>query len=137
MKTEYAPIFTRVKAMVIDSIAIIVLMYSASEIFNLFNNIPNYLRISVFVFIFFLYEPLLVSIYGATIGHFFNDILVKQENNQTKNISFLFALARFITKLLLGWISLLTINNSSKNKAIHDYVAQSVVLPYKSEKSIS
>jgi len=132
MKTQYAPISKRIKALIIDSIVIIILMYSITEVFNLFDFTPNYLRVSAFIFIFILYEPLLVSLFGATIGHFFNDIVVKQEDNEAKNINFLLALARLFTKSLLGWVSLLTVNANPKNKAIHDYVAQSVVLPYKS-----
>lgn len=134
MKTEYTAITTRIKAVIIDTIAIIVLMYAAAEIFNVFENISNYIRISVFVSLFILYEPVLVSLFGATLGHFFNDIVVKQEANENKNLSFPFALIRFITKSLLGWISLLTINGNLKKKAIHDYVAQSVVRPYKPNK---
>ena len=137
MQTQYAPISTRIKAVIIDSIAIIVLMYAAVEVFNLFESIPNYIRISVFVGLFILYEPLLVSIFGVTLGHFFNDIVVKQEANENRNINFLLAIIRFITKSLLGWVSLLTVNGNSKKKAIHDYVAQSVVLPYKPNKKAS
>ena len=137
MQTKYAPISTRIKAVIIDSIAIIVLMYATVEVFNLFESIPNYIRISVFVSLFILYEPLLVSIFGATLGHFFNDIVVKQEANENRNINFLLAIIRFITKSLLGWVSLLTVNSNSKKKAIHDYVAQSVVLPYKPNKKAS
>lgn len=61
MQTKYAPISTRIKAVIIDSIAIIVLMYATVEVFYLFESIPNYIRISVFVSLFILYEPLLVS----------------------------------------------------------------------------
>ena len=112
MTTQYAPISTRIKAVIIDSIAIIVLMYAAAEVFNLFESIPNYIRISIFVGLFIVYEPLLVSIFGATLGHFFNDIVVKQEANENKNINFPLALIRFITKSLLGWVSLLTVNSN-------------------------
>ncbi|WP_396601265.1 RDD family protein [Algibacter sp. R77976] len=134
MDNKYASIISRVKALVIDSIILILLMYSATEIFGLFDNIPNYLRIGVFVFLFLLYEPILVSVFGATIGHFFNDIEVKRESNENKNLNLPFAIARFITKLFLGWISLLTVNSTKKKQAIHDYVGQSVVKPYKNKK---
>ena len=134
MNNKYASILSRVKALVIDSIILILLMYSATEIFSLFDNIPNYIRIGVFLFLFLFYEPILVSIFGATVGHFFNDIVVKRESNENKNISFPFALSRFITKLFLGWISLLTVNGNEKRKAIHDYAGKSVVLPYQNQK---
>ena len=75
MITEYTAITTRIKAVIIDTIAIIVLMYAAAEIFNVFENIPNYIRISVFVSLFILYEPVLVSLFGATLGHFLKILL--------------------------------------------------------------
>lgn len=135
MENNYAYLFTRVKAAFIDSIVFVILMYSATEIFNLIENVPNYVRIVTFIFVFVLYEPILISIYGATVGHFFNDIVVKRESDETKNVRFIYALGRFLIKVLLGWISLLTVNGDSKKKAIHDYVGKSVVLPYKTKLS--
>ena len=49
----------------------------------------------------------------------------------TKNISFPFALVRYLLKMFLGWISLLTITANDKKKAIHDFVAKSVVIETK------
>lgn len=135
MKNNYAGLFTRVKAVIIDNIAIIILMYAATEIFNLFSEVPNSARIIASILILLLYEPILVSIFGATIGHFFNDIVVKREANEEKNINFFFAIGRFTTKVLLGWMSLLTVNGTDKKQAIHDYVGRSVVLPYKKKTS--
>ncbi len=131
MNKEYATLSTRVKAAVIDSIVIIVTMYTVTEIIDLFNTVPNFVRILVFVFIFFLYEPILVTIYGATIGHFFNDIVVKKEQDEEKNINFFSAILRYTLKIALGWVSLLTITGNEKSQAIHDKVVNSVVKPYK------
>lgn len=131
MENKYTKLFTRVKAAIIDSIVLIVLMYLASWVFNAIGTVPNYARITVFIFIFLMYEPILISMFGATVGHFFNDIEVKRENNESKNVNFLRAILRFIFKFFLGWVSLLTIRNSEKGKAIHDFIGGSVVLNYK------
>ncbi|NMH87347.1 RDD family protein [Flavivirga algicola] len=131
MEDKYAQIFTRIKAAFIDSIVMVVLMYAATEILNLFETIPNYVRISVFIFICLVYEPILVSSFGATVGHFFSDIVVKRENNEQRNILLPKAIIRFIFKFCLGWISLLTISGHEKRKAIHDHVGGSVVLKYR------
>ncbi len=130
MENNYAKLSTRVKAAVIDSIVLMILMYSATEIFNLFESVSNTFRILVFIFIFLLYEPILVSIFGATIGHFFNDIVVKKEKNETQNINFPSAIIRFILKASLGWLSLLTINGNKKGQAIHNSFVKSIVKPY-------
>lgn len=131
MENKYAKLFTRVKAAIIDSIVLIVLMYLASWVFNAIGTVPNYARITIFVVIFLIYEPILISIFGATVGHFFNDIEVKRENNESKNVIFPRAIFRFVFKFFLGWVSLLTIRNNKKGKAIHDFVGGSVVLNYK------
>ena len=62
-------------------------------------------------------------------------IRVKKDNDQLKNISFPYAVIRFIIKISLGWISLLTIYGNEKGTAIHDYLAKSVVV-YKNHKEL-
>lgn len=134
MEDKYAQIFTRVKAAVIDGIVIVVLMYLATEVLSLFEDVPNYIRISIFSFLFLCYEPILISLFGASVGHFFSDVVVKREDNEQRNILFPKAVVRFICKFFLGWISLLTVGGNEKKKAIHDYIGGSVVLKYKAVK---
>lgn len=128
MNLQYANVFDRVKSATIDGILLIVLMYLATEILASFETVPVYVRVLVFLFIFVLYEPIFVSFFGATIGHSKIGISVKSEKNPEKNIHFMIALVRFFCKLSLGWISLLTIGSNDKRKAIHDYVAGSIVV---------
>ena len=128
MSTTYARLPNRVKAAVIDSITLIILMYSITQIFSLFESVPKYVRGGLFFVVFFLYEPILVSLFGRTLGHLFCDIVVKSEHNKKKNIPFHIAFIRFILKALLGWISLLTVTGNEKNQAIHDKVAKSIVI---------
>lgn len=128
MKKEYARLFDRVKAASIDAMILIAMMYAATEIFELFDIVPNFARALVAVFIFLLYDPLLTSFYGGTIGHSFSGIGVRKDNNSEKKISFPSAIIRFLFKICLGWISLLTITANDKKKALHDFIANSVVL---------
>ena len=128
MELEYASLQSRIKAAVVDGILLIVLMYSTTEILNYFNDVPSSVRMYLFILLFVLYEPILVSIFGSTAGHYYSDIRVKRENNFNKNLIFPLALLRFILKLLLGWLSLLTITSSEKHQAIHDSIVKSVVL---------
>ena len=128
MKKEYARLFDRVKAASIDAMILIAMMYAATEIFELFDNVPNYARVLVAIFIFLLYDPLFTSIYGGTIGHSFSGIGIRQDNNLEKNISFPSAIIRFVFKICLGWVSLLTITGNEKKKALHDFIANSVVI---------
>lgn len=128
LKIKYANLPDRVKAAFIDSIILVVLIYMCSEIFGLFETVPNAWRISASIFVFILYDPIFTSAFGGTIGHSFINIAIKKEDSPEQNISFFTALIRFIFKALLGWVSLLTTTGNSKRKAIHDYVAKSIVI---------
>ena len=128
MKNEYAILPDRIKAAVIDGILLIAAMYAASEILNIFENVPNYIRISIAISLFILYDPFFTSQYGGTIGHSFSKITVRKDIDRENYIGFPSALLRFILKISLGWISLLTVTGNQKKKAIHDFVVNSVVV---------
>ncbi len=125
---NYPPIFLRVKAAIIDGILIMMLMYSATVIFTMFDSVNDIVKMVVFIFIFVLYEPLLVSFLGASLGHLFCDLKVERDNGSNKNLTFPVAILRFFTKSLLGWISLFSVSSDSKKRAIHDMMAKSVVI---------
>lgn len=130
---NYAGFIDRFKAVVADSVVIVVFMFIASYVFSLFENVPDYARIIVFFFIFVFYDPLFTSVFGGTIGHMMLGIRVKRESNEQKNITFSSAILRYIVKAFLGIISLLTVSRNEKRKAIHDYLVGSVVIYLKSK----
>lgn len=124
---NYATLTHRIKASVIDSIIVILLMYALSEIFRGFESVSETTRFVCFIVICVIYEPLFVSLFGHTIGHSYSKIMVKQSNNPNKNISFPKALIRYILKVFLGWISLLTVSGNPQKQAIHDIAAGAIV----------
>jgi len=128
MEKTYAILPYRIKAAFIDGIVLVAFMYGISELFALFEQVPNGVRAIAAIFIFLLYDPLFTSIYGGTIGHSFSGIEVKRQENLSKNISFLAAIARFLCKFFLGWISLLTVSGNEKKQALHDLLVKSVVI---------
>ncbi len=125
---NYSPIQNRIKAATVDSIILIVAMYFVSELFSQIGEISNTIKIITTCLIFFLYDPLMTSIYGGTIGHSVSKITVRKDDESGNTISFPVALGRFVLKFSLGWISLLSISGSSKKKAIHDKFANSIVI---------
>jgi len=127
-ETSYPGLLDRVKALFIDSIVVILAVTTITDIFSYFDTIPVYSRVIAFVCIFILYDPLLISLFGATVGHKMSRISVKREQNDTRNLSFINALIRFVVKFFLGWISFLTVTGNNKRRAIHDFAASSVVL---------
>ena len=127
-ETNYSGVAVRVKALVADYVVILGFMIIVTYTFSIFEHVPDNARIIAFVLIFFLYDPIFVSVFGGTIGHMMFGIRVKREKNHQKNILFPVAIVRFIVKILLGWISLVTISGNEKKQAIHDSFVGSVVL---------
>jgi uncharacterized RDD family membrane protein YckC len=130
---NYPGVFDRIKAIMTDGIVVVVYMFVASYIFSLFESVPDNARIIAFVFIFLLYDPIFTSLFGGTIGHMMLGIRVKRESDEQKNILFHKAILRYLVKVLLGWVSLLTVSGNKKRKAIHDFLVGSVVVYAKSE----
>lgn len=125
----YARLVDRVKAGILDVVLLFTLIYSVSEILSIFeHDYAEKVRILTYILFFCCYEPLLVSFYGGTLGHSLSGIEVKKESNTQKNIAIHWSFLRYIIKLLLGWVSFVSILFSSKSKAIHDYAEGSVVI---------
>lgn len=125
---DYPNVADRVKAIFTDMVFLIVLMFVFSNLFEQFEKVPDYFRGIAFVFVFLLYDPLLTSLTGGTLGHKMNGLQVKRENDETRNISIVKAFIRFLLKSSLGWLSFLTMSVNSKRKAFHDMMVGSVVI---------
>ena len=73
-----------------------------------------------------LYEPLLVSLTGSTLGHLYCNLRVVDDRHGG-NVSFLKAVARVAIKTTLGWYSFLTMLTTSRYQAAHDLLTRSTV----------
>ncbi len=128
LEEKYPGVSERVKALITDSVVLIIFMIGFTYLFSIIDNVPKNVRMYAFLFTFIFYDPLFISLFGGTIGHLANGLRVRRIKDQTKKIIFPFAVVRFIIKSLLGFISLLTISGNKKNQAIHDIIAQSIVI---------
>jgi uncharacterized RDD family membrane protein YckC len=128
---NYADLMDRVKAAVADSLVSVCLLFLTSSLLSDIENVPDYVRILSFIAIVGLYEPLFVSLFGGTIGHYANGLRVKRASNVKKNILFPLAVIRFGVKVFLGIISLFTVSSNSESKAIHDSIVGSIVIRVK------
>lgn len=126
-QTNYPGIFSRVKATIVDSIILVVLMLAMKDVFSMFEDVPNFAKIITFSSIFILYDPIMISLFGATFGHRLNKLKVKRLEND-KKLNFGLAVIRFLIKATLGWLSLVTISSNENRQAIHDNVVKSVVI---------
>jgi len=123
----YPYLIQRFKAFFVDICFSVLLMGIAAYFFSLFENPLPRVRFITLLVIFFLYDPLSVSFFGGTVGHYFLGLRVKQNQSENKNIHFVLAFGRYIVKLTLGWISLVTVSGSNKKRALHDMISGSVV----------
>ncbi|MTB51170.1 RDD family protein [Lewinella sp. W8] len=124
----YPGVTDRVKAALVDGFLLILLMYLVTSVFSSLGNVPTAPRVIAFVVILFLYDPLLTSFSAGTLGHKAVGIRVKRLADEQRNISFPAALLRFLLKVLLGWISLITVSTSEQRLAIHDRAVKSIVV---------
>ena len=110
----------RVKSVVIDSVVVILLFFAANKIVELTNIESTNLKIILLVLII-LYEPFLTST-DQTIGQKIIGIKVINkshyfETNKEKGINILQSLIRYLFKIFLGWVSLITINFDKTRKS--------------------
>lgn len=127
MQEKYPLLTERIQSTLIDTVLIIVLMFVFANLLDNMNNPPDWIRIVMFVSIWLIYEPLCTSL-GFTLGNYIKGIRVRNESKPEKNINIFQALLRYIIKVLLGWLSFLTIGSDSKRRAIHDLAAGSVMI---------
>jgi uncharacterized RDD family membrane protein YckC len=127
----YAELSDRIKASYADMIVLVVLIFAVTSVFSMFQNVLVEARIAAFIGIFFVYEPLMVSVFGATIGHLVNGLYVRRSSDVSRKVIFPLAIVRYIAKVFLGVISLFTVSSNFEGKAIHDIIVNSVVLKKK------
>lgn len=127
---KYPDLITRVKAAFFDGIFLVILMFALAVTLDKVAMEDIMIRKVGFVFIFFLYDPIMTAFFGGTLGHLVNGLRVRSEFDENRNINIFMALIRYVVKVSLGFISFFYITSNEKGKAIHDLVAKSVVIEF-------
>ena len=124
---QYARFVRRFRGMVIDWIVILLVMFGALLVASTVqaDNVARVLG-AVVVLTLILYEPILVSATGSTIGHYMANLRVVDDRSHG-NVSFLKAVARHVIKSVLGWYSFLIMAATRRNQALHDKFTSSTV----------
>ena len=117
----------RIQALFIDSLIIFLIFLGSSYIFEFLKNENEYFRIFIFIFMLFLYEPILIYYFKGTIGQQILNLKVTNFDNPNKKLGLLTSVLRFLIKWSLGWLSFISIMFNNKNRAIHDVVSNSIV----------
>ena len=124
---QYARFVRRFRAMVIDWIIMIVVIFGALFVATIVHTDGVTRPLGWLVVIaFLLYEPVLVCMTGSTIGHYYANLRVIDDRHHG-NVSFLKAVARFVIKSLLGWYSFIAMTLTRRNQALHDQLTRSTV----------
>ena len=124
---RYARFSRRLRGIVIDWILVVTVIFGALfvAISAGSDGFSRALGILV-VIVLLLYEPVLVSLTGSTLGHYFANLRVVDECHRG-NVSFGKALARTLLKGLLGWYSFIVMTATRRNQAVHDLLTRSTV----------
>ncbi len=121
----YPSLLKRVQSTFIDGLITFFLIGVFTVVAN-FINIESITLKILAIILGLSYEPLLIKSY-RTIGQRIVRIKVINIQNGEK-VNLFNAYKRFFFKTLLGWVSFLIMFNNDKRRAIHDYIAGTVVV---------
>jgi uncharacterized RDD family membrane protein YckC len=123
----YARYTRRLKAYFLDWVLMIALMFGGLFIAVQFgsDNVARPLGFTI-IAVLLLYEPLLVSLIGSTVGHYVYNMRVV-DNRTGGNVSFLKAVVRVVIKAVLGIYSFISMATTRRHQAVHDLLTRSTV----------
>ena len=123
---DYPLLLTRYKASLIDGV-LLACLFGLILFLTPSRNI-SWVEGIIFFIIVILYEPILLSIYSATLGHTMMGIKVISLKNKNQKLNIFQGIIRISAKTILGWISFFTINFNHGHRALHDYFSSSIVV---------
>ena len=123
---KYARFSRRFRGLVLDWMILMAILFGALTLTSTVRN-DNFSRVLgiLVIAVLLLYEPVLVSFTGSTLGHYLANLRVVDDRGG--NLSFAKAFARFAIKSLLGWYSFLSMAFTRRNQTIHDLLTRSTV----------
>ena len=125
-KLIYPRLPRRIEAAILDSVVIMVVFFSAAFTLARFE-IPGQAKLALFLLIVFILEPVLVGVWGSTIGHRLRGLQVVDTHSET-SVGIPRAILRFLARLLLGLPSLIFILVTQRRQALHDLLVRSTVI---------
>jgi hypothetical protein len=123
----YARFSRRMRGIVIDWIIAMVVLFGAVMLASASGNSAVSRTLGYLVIAFLLlYEPVLVTLTGGTVGHWASNLRVVDDRTGG-NVSFAKALARLVIKAVLSWYSFVILAATRRNQAVHDLLTRSTV----------
>ena len=129
MEIQYPRLLKRVQSFLIDTIFKAVSIYLATVFFEAFKlgKTGGWLKGTVLILIVAVYEPLTMRL-GATLGNYITGIRVRRYIDTNRRINLFQAYLRYAVKILFGWLSCITIGFNKQKRAVHDIVAETIVI---------
>jgi uncharacterized RDD family membrane protein YckC len=121
---------TRYFSTLIDVLIIVLLSLGISSLLETIGQVPDYIKGILFLVVILLYEPILVA-FGTTVGQFFLNIRVRNFEDPRIKLAFHLAIFRSFVKIILGWLSFITVTFNLNRRAIHDLASGSIVIANK------
>lgn len=122
----YPSLSRRGQAFIIDGIVLFAAFIVSGLLVTKFA-LPPTVRITTVITVIIAVDPLLVTINGASVGHYLRGLKIETTASR-KNINIVQALIRLVVKYLFGWLSLIFILITKRHQALHDLAAKSVVV---------
>ena len=124
----YARFSVRVRALLLDAVVVTAGLLVVVALAELTRDVPGAGRVLVVAFLgaVLLYEPLMVSRFGGTVGHRVANLRVVDDRSGG-NPGLPRAAARFAIKGALGLLSFTTMALTRRHQAIHDQLTGSTV----------
>lgn len=124
---KYARFSRRFRGIMLDWMILMAILFGALTLASVVRN-DNFSRVlgGMVVATLLLYEPILVSFTGSTLGHYLTNLRVVDERTGG-NVSFFKACARVVIKGILGLYSFVILAATRRNQAVHDILTKSTV----------
>ncbi|MEN7548597.1 RDD family protein [Rapidithrix thailandica] len=123
---DYPYLLTRYKAALLEGLLLVGIFATLMILTKNPENRPT--SFIIYIVIAILYEPIMLTAFAGTLGHKIMRIKIKAIQDTSKNINLFQGVIRILSKIILGWLSFLTINLNPEHHAIHDYLSASIVL---------
>ncbi len=139
----YSRLIRRIRAVLIDSVIAILVIYSWWMTLPLFDDHSTFIKLAYPFIIWVVLDPIMVSRAGYTPGHYVMGLMVQdagtaknigvmglmaQDAGTAKNIGLLRAILRSLLRTLTGWWSFIFVLTTNKHQALHDLLVGTVVV---------
>src|SRR5690242_2381794 len=126
-QAQYARFYRRLRGMFIDWVLALVMMFGAVLVaISVGSEMFSRILAVVVVLFFVLYEPVLVSRTGGTLGHWYTNLRVVDDRTGG-NLSLRTAFIRAGIKAVLGAYSFVIMLATRRNQTLHDLLTHSTV----------